>query len=438
MNKGKKFVLISLLLIGVGIVLCGIGISLGGIVTGIHVGDRGITVQTPDTETISSRTYQAGEEDLASFHSIVLEANYSDVSIIPGEDYGIAYKVDEKDDFTYEIVDGTLKVVQKCPATRVVSYGTFSIGNINISNESMTTDYSLIEEEFITITVPESSSFTKVNLVTESGNVICKQFGTDELSVKAEYGQITVEDVKSKKAELLANSGDLSLSSFADGELIIKDEYGNVFLQDIESADMVLQVNSGNIQLENVIADSISLEDEYGNLSINQIQTGAFKVTAESGNVVLKDAKTEDCSVFSEYGAIDIDTLSAGTTQIKANSGNITLSEVNATNMLVTSEYGHFDGNEVKTQSFEGELSSGNCNISGFSVDDVKINCEYGNVTLAFVEKYTDYQYDIKTEYGKIEIDHQDMGETYKSLEKKDKTITIFCESGDVIIDVDK
>lgn len=391
MSKGKKFVVGSCIVMGIGMILCIVGVAFGGRVYGVNVGSNGVSVSTMHGEQNGKApAYQTGEEKLDKFDGIKIEASYADVTIQPAEHYGISYNLDERYEFSYKIENGTLVVSQKSPLNMGVDFIWFGIGNssgINVFKE----------REFITVYIPTDSEFQNVEVYDDSGSVVCGNFYADTLNVKAEYGDVELEKVGSQNATIIMDSGNLQVASFADGDITVENEYGNVELEDVKAGQIKVKANSGNLEATEIAADFLSVKDEYGDISLQNINTNGVNLTADSGKIFLENVETKDVTVYSEYGDVD--------------------------------------GKKVKTGSLSGELNSGNCNIRELDVKSVDVKSDYGNVKLKLTTKLTNYSYDLETEYGEISLGKKKMGENYESLEEEKEKIAVYCESGNVEIE---
>lgn len=433
MSRGKKLIAICCAMIGVGIVLCIVGASLGGLVTGIDVGMGGIKVYAPKTgQTLEKITYRTGDETLESFDSIKVDADYAEITIQPADRYGIAYKLNDKYEFSYEVKDGVLSVSQKCPKNTSISYYNFSIGNLEITNRSEYSSTTVYEKEYITVYVPEGSKFQNVDIKALSGNVTGSHFDTDTLQLSAEYGDVELEEVGSQNAKLIVDSGDINITAFADGNITIEDEYGDVTLSDITAAQMNLKVVSGNFEAKGVIAEDLTVEDEYGHITLENVKSNGMNLSVDSGNISIVDAQTGECVVYSEYGDVEGRQLSAASVRVSAMSGTIKVEDVETEAAIMFTEYGNIEGDKLKADTLSAEVDSGSCSISNLDIKNVELKVEYGDATLGLLTKLTDYSYDLKTEYGGIVLGNKDMGDTYKSLEEKDRKIVIDCESGSI------
>lgn len=391
MSKGKKFVVICCVTMGIGMALCMVGIAMGGRVNGINVGANGVSVSTLHGEQNGKTPlYQTGEEELDKFDGIKIDVSYADVTIQPAEYYGISYNIDERYNFSYKIENGTLVVSQKCPPNMGVDFTWFSIGAASGMN-------AYTQQEFITVYVPTGSKFQNVDIDNDSGEVVCGNFYADKLNIKSEYSDVKLEKVGSKDAVITMDSGNFKAASFSDGDFTVENEYGNIVLEDVKAGQLKLTANSGNLEVAEVTADSLFVDDEYGNVSLQKIYTDGMNLNADSGSISLADVETND--------------------------------------VVIKAEYGDVDGRNVKTGSLSGTLSSGNCKMKELTVKNVDLKSEYGNVELELMSKLTDYSYNLETEYGEISIGKKKMGENYESLEDGKEKIAVYCESGNVEIE---
>ena len=85
------------------------------------------------------------------------------------------------------------------------------------------------------------------------------------------------------------------------------------------------------------------------------------------------------------------------------------------------------------------KLESGSLAANLKEIQTLSVKNEYGNVALQLPQKLEQYQSSLTTEYGKISLTDTTFADTsdttvYKTDGKTNKTISVYCESGDIQI----
>lgn len=195
----------------------------------------------------------------------------------------------------------------------------------------------------------------------------------------------------------------------------VETESGNVDCQDIQADHLTLMTDYGDIKLRNVQFDKTQIGLESGSLYMEQVQGTSGKLTNEYGNIAITNA------IFKE----DMD--------VKLESGDVSYQNVSMRDLILESSYGKVAGEQIKLRGVQAKLESCSCTWKEIKLDQCEIEAEYGDVDLVLTNPLSEYEYDLKTEYGDITIGDEKMGEKYRSIEHdKSGNIIIRCESGDI------
>lgn len=385
MKNRNIFFLACGLLAVIGILLITAGVMLGGRLYGISFGSNGLEVGSQ----ISNNTakMQTGNESLSEFQDMEIDLEYADFEVIPSDHYGIEYCLNEHYKFTYHVENEKLILEQK---SRNNFYGNLTFFSLGINN---------IPDEYVKIYIPESSVL----------------------------GNSSIEN----------ESGDIDLGNIKCDELTIVDRYGDVNADNISCKTLDATLDSGSFKFDEISADSIVVSDEYGNLEGDKICGANITFDMESGYIKIIDIAADNLSIASSYGHIDIDKQNIKEKlDIKAESGDINLKDVTANTVATDNSYGDLICDKMNVKSADIKMESGECDLGELVTDNLNVNSDYGNVILQLNGKCSDYTYDLQTDYGSIEIDGKDMGDTCIGLDnKKQKAMKIFCESGNISLE---
>lgn len=206
--------------------------------------------------------------------------------------------------------------------------------------------------------------------------------------------------------------------------------------KDAKLSDVRLHTESGDIACENARMNLLDITAEYGDVSLSGIQAQNIQTDMESGKLQMEQVQGDSCSVKNEYGSLSFYDL-ALTAELAAEmeSGDIKFRDASASILNIKNSYGNISSQQTEFGTMKMKLESSDCRLQDILFDSCEIDSSYGDVELDLKKNVTDYSYQMHTEYGNIEIDGREMGESYSSLgEKQEHWIGIECESGNIRI----
>lgn len=206
------------------------------------------------------------------------------------------------------------------------------------------------------------------------------------------------KDAKLSEAVLLTDSGDITCEGISADRLKMTDAYGDIDLLDLRAQEMQIKLESGRLKMERVEGGSCTVADEYGNASFAQVTlSGDMQVHMESGDVCFRDTVMRGLELKNAYGSVDGEQAVFGDMQIS--------------------------------------VESGDCTFAGLAFDSCSIRQAYGDVDLRLDRDVAEFGYELRTEYGEIQIDGKSMGEAYATLKKDQKPfLEVICESGNIAV----
>ena len=202
-----------------------------------------------------------------------------------------------------------------------------------------------------------------------------------------------------------------------------------------------LSDESGNIEIGDIQAERAEITADYGNLDIDSFSGKKLSLNADSGNIDLGNVTCDNLEISDEYGNISADSLIiAKNTAIKLESGNLKVSKLESDQLTLSNEYGNCTANEITVKNSNVSMESGSLKLQQATLGSTEINSSYGDTTLGLATDVSDYNYDLKAEYGAItldgtNIDANDDGEVYYQKDNGQKNdIRIISESGNIQI----
>lgn len=219
--------------------------------------------------------------------------------------------------------------------------------------------------------------------------------------------------------------------------------YVNLYVPKEKYFDLLtLACDSGNVDLEQINAKKADLTLDYGNLKLGIFTGDTLSIDADSGNVELKNADCSDLTISAEYGNVTGDTFTVShKADLKLDSGNLILSQLTADTLSLKDEYGDCTVDSITVKKGDFSLDSGNLSLKNAVLGTTTIDSAYGNTALTLADKISDYNYDLKAEYGSIQLDgkkiskNEDDETIYQKTDSKKKDlIQIHCDSGNIDI----
>jgi len=287
---------------------------------------------TESAGTITTKTHEITQD----FTAISVECSECNISILPSTGKGVTVVCKEREKYPHQVFvkDGCLTVEEPNRTelinifsltgerTEVLIYVPVEVAaECSISLESASGD----------ITLDNSFVFTRGDLETASGSVICN-------------------------------------ASF-NGDLSIDDASGDVFLRGSTYGDIEIDAASGHIALEGLMeAEEISLECASGNIRLNKVQCKSLDAETASGKLTLEDVVAEK----------EI----AGETV----SGAIILSRCDAEKYDLESASGNIQGSVLRPMRFIADSASGRINVPNTDGEPCRLTTASGNITITIEE----------------------------------------------------
>lgn len=206
--------------------------------------------------------------------------------------------------------------------------------------------------------------------------------------------------------------------------------------KDAKLSEAFFLTDSGNITCKGIQADTLQATAAYGDINLMDIQAREMEMKLEAGNLQMEQAQGGSCTVTNEYGDALFENMAlAGDMKIYMESGDIRFHDTTMRGLELKNAYGSVNGEQTVFEQMQMSVESGDCSFFDLAFDSLSIQEEYGDVDLKLRRDVSDYGYELRTEYGEIEIEGQKMGDTYVTLEENQKPfLKIICESGNIEI----
>ncbi|MBH1940441.1 DUF4097 family beta strand repeat protein [Mobilitalea sibirica] len=208
------------------------------------------------------------------------------------------------------------------------------------------------------------------------------------------------------QVDLDTSSGDVEIEGFITDKLEVDVAYGDLTVKNIAANKSDFQLSSGSSNIENFDTGELRFKNSYGNSKFKNINTG---------ELLLSDIS---------YESFDV-TMS---------SGNCTIKGLNTGSVNITNSYGNITCEEITAEEVDMDLSSGDLEISKSDIMEIDISNSYGDVTLSLLGKKEDYNLDLETSYGEIEVENQSYEDHLQRDNDGARSINASLSSGDIEI----
>lgn len=235
----------------------------------------------------------------------------------------------------------------------------------------------------------------------------------------------------------MASSGNLIF--FGTGNIIdfrTKDQYVKVYIPENAKLGSVKLVNgNGDVTGSGFTAENLEVNAEFGDGALEKISCSTAGIFMENGELDLSGFSGGKLTVQNSFGEAGLSGIDADSIEIAMGNGKLEARELLAETLNITQEFGDIVLEDSKITG-TAVLSNGNgsSDIKKTDTDDLKITSEFGDVNIELTGSVLQYTLNLNTEFGEVKINGEDMGESYKSLEEKGKSLNVDSGNGDIVI----
>lgn len=306
MKNNKKFLIGCAILTVAGVALSAVGVATGGVVHGIRLGSRGLQVAAPALQDgLTEKTeYVKKEQNVEAFSSIEIDLEYADIrlEVSKTDEYKVAYYLPQKQEIECSVSNDKLVLKE------VYSYnGLFGFGDVAFFSVGSFGDGALQKTPQAVISVPKDTQLTDMDIKVESGNVVCQNIQTGNLTLAADYGDVKLKNVQAGKIRMELESGNLDMEQIQGKSCWLQNEYGDIAMNDASfTGDMEVKLESGDISYENIRMRDLLLVNSYGEVSGRQMKLRNLHAELESSSCLWNEMKLNQCEIESEYGDVSL------------------------------------------------------------------------------------------------------------------------------------
>lgn len=435
MTKKKTLMLICIILLGAGLILYLTGFALGARVIGIGISKRGIQIHSlRNAYNAEDFVYVDQNITLEEFSSIDVQLDFAVVTLMPSDHFGFESRMLDDYEFTYDIVNGCLRLRERPSGFGVSSGFSFSLFGPSGSDSAYT------EPNRITVYFPTDTMFTSVSIKCNGTDITIYDIITDEMDISLDFSNLTLENIEAASGTFKLNSENVLMKNGSFDTLSIKNDFGEMDLRQVNvSQDIAFTLNSSTVTLQDTQCEQLKISGSFNTVNADTLSAAAVKMQLESGNVNLNQLTSDSMEINNDFGKMVFNQINISQTiDITADSVTFSLQDAQCDQFDFSGSFNTLDVNALTAASVNMQLESGKVKLYELTSDRIDISNDFGKVDLELTQSLKLYQYDVSTEFGRITIDGNNMtGTSYRTLfdiGDADKWIQIQCNSCDIII----
>ena len=235
-----------------------------------------------------------------------------------------------------------------------------------------------VKKDYIVITIPEEVEFSDLNVTVNSGNILLKDFLFETGNFVTEYGDIEMSDVIGENGNIKSASGDITLKNAEIENYEITNEYGDLVLENSKGKKGNIVLESTECKMESLEMKELQITNEYGKIEFAKSDITFCKVENESGEINMNDCKGEEVDLKADYGDVRVKESSLNHVKVICESGDTEinlLGTISEYDLNLATESGVIEVNEEKSEGNYKRITNGEKSVS--------VQNEYGDIKLS-------------------------------------------------------
>jgi DUF4097 and DUF4098 domain-containing protein YvlB len=231
----------------------------------------------------------------------------------------------------------------------------------------------------------------KADLDTSFGNVEVNHL-RGGLAVRSSSGELTVRDVQPLES--------------GDGDITLRSQFGNITLEDVRTQKVDVNTNSGTLTLSDIESGGpITLESGFGNIRFTRGQGSESTIQGNNGSIRLADLELSGAlTVDTDFGEVELKNVTATAYDLHSGSGSITVDGAQA-GLKAHTDFGDIRITGGNQATLDLESQSGGITYQGSLGDGPhRLTTKFGRVELSLPEDSA-FNFDLKSNFGEIRSD---------------------------------
>jgi len=277
MNKRiKKVLVVAVALIALGIVLAGIGFMIGGN-NPIRFGPEGFEVGK------HGGNVESFSEELESFNSIDATMDFSDMELLPGDQYAV--------EGSFDTAVGKPEIKVENGVLHLQDKGKHNYFNLNINFGKKNPEAGKIK-----IYYPKDAAFKDVTLVLDFGKLTVSGINAEQMKINMDSGDFTLKDSTVAQGKVSLEFGKLTTKNLDAKGFEVSSSAGDVALSGSFAGLTKVRCDMGQVAIDTAIAKdqyNFDLASDLGQVSIGTEESSSSSVKEQTGGENSLDVKTD-------------------------------------------------------------------------------------------------------------------------------------------------
>lgn len=280
------------------------------------------------TVKYETNTYEISE----AFDGISMNTDTADISFVLSDDGNCRVACHEEANAKHSVTveDGTLTVelIDERSVYDLIGYIGLNFASPKITVYLPKTEYTnlLINGDTGAVEISNDFMFRDVDISSSTGDVEFCASASEMIKIKADTGDICVENISAGSLDLTVSTGKVTVSSVTcKGAVTVGVSTGEAYLTDIVCKSVISSGNTGDIYLNNAIAaEKFSIERSTGDVRLEGCDANELEINTDTGNVTGSLLSSKVFIAHSDTGDIDVpETASGGKCKITTDTGDI-------------------------------------------------------------------------------------------------------------------
>lgn len=245
------------------------------------------------------------------FHSIQMDTDTADISILPSLDgtCKVVCKETENLKHTVEILDGVLTIREEDSRKWYEHIG-FSFSSARITVYLPEAEYQdlTIQESTGDIAIAAGLHFHNMDIKTSTGDVENYASAWETIGIHTDTGYIRIEAVSAGTLDVTVSTGDVTIVDATCDNLISEGDTGDLNLKNVIAQETFkIERSTGDVSFDKSDATDILVETETGDVTGSLLSDKVFYTETDTGKVSVPPAgKGGNCVIHTDTGDIRI------------------------------------------------------------------------------------------------------------------------------------
>lgn len=285
------------------------------------------------------------------FHSVIIDAEYADVTIQSGETVSVKAEYMEADTYSVTVQDDMLQIQQKYQ-WKNSWYRHFRLGPISVPTAK------------IIVTLPDDA-YQIISAASDYGDLKLSDLTASTVSADVDCGNCVIQNTDTASCTVSCDVGNITISdSTIDGTAMLDADCGDTALEQVQIGNVChINADLGDVTLKDVTCASSEIDLDCGDLTMTDYKE-TEKHTESTITLSLGDMDLKNCTLYHLSCDMNCGSIDAKKTALYGNT-------------VITSDLGDIDLNLLGKKSdycvissFSGDYSTDSKNIVEIDGDD--------------------------------------------------------------------